>query len=83
MCIKYTRVSERLACVFAFKFETGVVGTSISQRVTKQEGKLNIQRKPSINIKYREISIADICLYTLHQTKLKENPILVEETGRL
>ena len=38
MRIKYARVSEGLACIFALKLEIEVVGTYITQRITKFEG---------------------------------------------
>ena len=49
MRIKHTQVSEELAFIFALKFEIRVVGTCISQRITKYKG--NFKWKPSINIK--------------------------------
>ena len=47
MPIKYTRVFEVLVCIFALKFEIKVVGTNISQRITKHVGNLNFEWKLS------------------------------------
>ena len=45
----YTRVSEGLVRIFALKVAIIVFGSPISPHITKYEGNLNVQSKPSIN----------------------------------
>ena len=64
--------SEGLVCICALKFAIIVVGTSISQPFTKNEGNIKFQ------CKFWEVLIVN-CLLTLRWIKWKENAIFSRE----